>query len=142
MVLRTFIRQSYVTTHLRATQALTFEKYSAFSLCLDWEHRNTTISVAHIALALTVQVEVAEFIAKGIDSVWLESTVALSWRLLSHANCAPSKENASRVQCLSLGRGEIFLGIWENMVYPLLKGPENREWAEKWRGGHITNYVD
>lgn len=101
-----------------------------------------TISVAHISLALTVQVEVAEFIAKGIDSVWLESTTALSWRLLSHANCAPSKENGSRVQCLSIGPGEIFLEIWENIVYPLLKAPENRDWAEKWRGGHITNYID
>lgn len=100
------------------------------------------MSVAHVAHALTEQSEVTEFLAKGIDPVCLWSTVALSWRLLTHADCAPSQENGSRVQRWSTDRAEMFLEIWECFVYPVLKAPENKEWAEKWRGGHITNYVD
>lgn len=138
---RTFIRQSYVTTYDPVVQALINLKYTAFSLCLDCRQPKTITSVANIAQVLIEEKEVAEFVAKGVDHVWMWSTVALAWYLLEHASCALFQEGGGQTRLFSEDRGSMFLEIWEHFVYPVLRVPEHREWAEKWRGGHITNYV-
>jgi hypothetical protein len=97
--------------------------------------------VANAAQVLMEQGEVTEFVAKGIDHTWLWSTVTLACYLLQHANCALFQEGDGQIQPFSRDRGSLFLDIWEYFVYPVLKVSEHNEWAEKWRGGHITNYV-
>ena len=141
MVLRTFIRQSYVTTHDPVAQALISLKYTAFSLCLDCTQLQTITSVADVAHVLMKQTEVNDFIAKGIDPVWLWPTVTLALYLLRYADCAVFEADCARTRSSSSDRGSLFLDVWEHFVYPVLKAPEHNEWAEKWRGGHITNYV-
>lgn len=98
--------------------------------------------MANIAQVLIEEREVAEFVAKGVDHVWMWSTVTLAWYLFQHASCALPPEGNGQAQRFSRDRGSLFLEIWEHFVYPVLKVPEHKEWAEKWRGGHITNYFE
>jgi hypothetical protein len=99
------------------------------------------MSVAYFAKALTKQTEKEEFIAKNIDSVWLQSTVTLASHLLRRVSDVPLDERRVSIQHLQNYRTSVFLEIWEEFVYPILKDPGNEQWAEKWRGGHITNYA-
>ena len=131
MVLRTFIRQSYVNTHNPVAQALINLKYTAFSLCLDCIQLQTITSVADVAHVLMEQTEVNDFVAKGIDPGWLWPTVTLARYLLQYADCAVSEADCARTRSLSRDRGSLFLDIWEHFVYPVLRFPEHNKWAEK-----------
>jgi hypothetical protein len=99
------------------------------------------VNIAFFAQALTKQTEVKEFIAKNIDPVWLQSTVTLASHLLRRVNDVPLEERDVLMQYLQRERTSVFLEVWEKFVYPVLKDPGNEHWAEKWRGGHITNYA-
>jgi hypothetical protein len=99
------------------------------------------VNVAHFAQALMKQTEVKEFIAKNIDSVWLQSTVTLASHLLNRVSDVPLEKRDMFMQHLQRERTSVFLEVWEKFVYPVLKEPGNGHWAEKWRGGHITNYA-
>jgi hypothetical protein len=116
-------------------------KYSAFSICLDWTYSRMIVSVAYFAQALTEQTEVREFIAKNVDSVWLRSTVTLASHLLRHTNDISFEKKHDFTQHMHRHRSYLFLEVWEEFVNPILKHPDNEQWAGKWRGGHITNHA-
>jgi hypothetical protein len=97
------------------------------------------VGVDHFAQSLLEQNEVKEFIAVNVDPTWLRSVALLASHLLQHVRDAHLDESDYLDQNLRKDRASVFLEIWEESVYPVLKIPKNQQWAEKWRGGHITN---
>ena len=118
---------------------LIFHKYSAFTVCLDSGRTTRVMDIKSLAGCLAEQGEVREFMARKISpdnlffTVIFASQLSRVWnsRRLKHASMFPFDTRANRA--------EGFLWLWEEYVYPVLKAPGNESWAEKWRGGHITN---
>jgi hypothetical protein len=99
------------------------------------------VDVGYFAQSLLEQDEVKEFIAINVGHICLRSVVMLASHLLRHVRDAYSEESEDLDQNLRKDRASVFLEIWEESVYPVLKSPKNQQWAERWRGGHITNYA-
>lgn len=98
-----------------------------------------------LAEFLLEQPEVREFVAKNILPEQLSSTITLASRLSDHlvSRAMQSqhlrKDSTQPVNPVYEFCEAAFLDVWETFVYPVLKSPTNHLWAEKWRGGHITN---
>jgi hypothetical protein len=99
------------------------------------------VDVDYFAQFLLKQDEVKEFIAINVDRIWFRSVVMLASHLLRHVRDAYLEESEELDQDLGKDRARVFLEIWEESVYPVLKSPRNQQWAERWRGGHITNHA-
>jgi hypothetical protein len=99
------------------------------------------VGVDHFAQSLLEHNEVKEFIAVNVDPIWLRSVALLASHLLRHVRDAHLDESEDLDQNFRKDRASVFLEIWEESVYPVLKTPKNQQWAEKWRGGHITNHA-
>jgi hypothetical protein len=95
-----------------------------------------------LAEALVERTEIREFIAKNIDSGSLLSIAALASHLPRFLGYRSVEEGRNSMQPLYDNREDLFLGFWEEFVHPVLKDPGNQPWAEKWRGGHITNEAE
>jgi hypothetical protein len=99
------------------------------------------VGVDHFAQSLLEQNEVKEFIAVNVDPIWLQSVTLLASQLLRHVRDAHLDESDYLDQNIRKDRASVSLEIWEESVYPVLKTPKNQQWAERWRGGHITNHA-
>lgn len=88
---------------------------------------------------LQEQDEVKEFIARAVAPERLFYTVRFAGHLCGLRDNQSSVHRGSLANDPDITRANNFLEIWEECVYPVLKATENSGWAEKWRGGHITN---
>jgi hypothetical protein len=116
-------------------------KYSAFSIHLDWACAGLNFDSLLLAQALVEQTEVRDFIARNVEPDCLLSTTAFASHLPHYLGYQILEGRNKVMQLLYENREDVFLEFWEEFVYPILRDPENEHWAEKWRGGHITNYA-
>jgi hypothetical protein len=99
------------------------------------------VEVDYFAQSLLEQDEVKESIAINVDRIWFRSVVMLASHLLRLVSDAYLEESEDLDEDLGKNRASVFLEIWEESVYPVLKSPNSQQWAERWRGGHITNHA-
>ena len=98
-----------------------------------------TMEIMSLAKCLQDQYEVKEFIARAVDPNRLFFTVVFSGHLCDLHDSQTPVHRGSLVGDPDISRANSFLEIWEEYVHPVLRATENVWWAEKWRGGHITN---
>ena len=115
-------------------------KYSAYSLHLFWSQLGISHDPEILARALLQRFEVREFISENTLPHLLLSTVILAARLTLRLSHRGLRDSMDLKQASYDERGDHFLEIWEDVVCPVLRDPGNGPWAEKWRGGHITNH--
>lgn len=113
-------------------------KYSGFSIYVEWARAGIAADLHLLAQALVEQMEVRKFITKKVDCEWLLSTAALASYLPRSMNYQIVEEQRNMMHSLYEHRENVFLSFWEEFVHPILQDPDNRYWAGKWRGGHIT----
>jgi len=113
--------------------------YSAFTIYIERSRMGRTVEIVSLAKCLQEQCEVKEFIARAVDPNKLFYTVVLSGHLCGLYDSQRVVYRGSLVGDPDITRANSFLEIWEEYVHPVLKATENIWWAEKWRGGHITN---
>jgi hypothetical protein len=81
------------------------------------------VGVDDFAQSLLEQNGVKEFIAVNVDPTWLRSVAS---HLLQHVRDAHLDESDYLDQNLRKDRASVFLEIWEESVYPVLKTPRNQ----------------
>lgn len=88
------------------------------------------------------QDEVRDIVAHETVPERLVSTVVFA-ACLPHLICNLGRtDRRLTMHKLYVNPGTIFLELWEEFIYPVLRDDRNESWASRWRGGHITNDIE